>query len=143
MVAVGHATTGPMGGRRPRRRRGGRQIGDEWSELAFGARGESELQPLLELLRGQPALAGGGAEAVRSPLAVGVGRPQPAHRKNCPWKPKGMWCGASARATSSKEPASSTRRNERPARVSSTTDSTTPASSASAPGSRTNTGSPG
>ena len=35
------------------------------------------------------------------------------------------------------------RRNERPAAASSTTDRITPASSASAPGSRTKTGSPG
>ena len=76
-------------------------------------------------------------------IAAAAYPPRARYLKNCPWKPNGMWCGASARAISSNEPASSTSRNERPERASSTTDSTTPASSASVPGSRTNTGSPG
>ena len=143
MVAVGPAAPDAPG-RAGRRRDGcGRQIGHERRELALGARRERPLEPLLQLIRGQPALARGGVKPLRDALAVGVRCPQLAHLKNWPWKPNGMWWGASARASSSKEAASSTSRKERPARASSTTDSTTPASSASVPGLRTNTGSPG
>ena len=124
----------------PRRHR---QIRHQRLELRIRARREGDLEPFLELRRREPAVAGGGAQALGHALAVRVGYEQLGHRKYWPWKPNGMWCGASARATSSKEPASSTSRNERPAFASSTTDSTTPSSSPSLPGSRTKTGSPG
>jgi len=64
-------------------------------------------------------------------------------RSNWPWKPNGMWWGSEARASSRSSAASSTIRVELAASGSSVSDSSTPSSSASAPGRATNTGSPG
>ena len=60
-----------------------------------------------------------------------------------PWKLNGMWCGTLARAISVRSRASRMSRNEVPRSLSRTTESRTPSSSPLAPGSATNTGSPG
>ncbi len=80
----------------------------------------------------------------RPPRACGGSWDQASQpRANWPWNPNGMWCGASARASSRRSRASRTSRNERSAAASRTTESSTPSSSSSAPGRPTKTGSPG
>ena len=92
--------------------RGCGQVGHQRLELGVGTGGEGRVEALLELVRLEPPLAGGAAQRLGGALAIGV---RGSHRMYCPWKPNGMWCGASARASSSKLPASSTSRKERPA----------------------------
>ena len=103
-VEANAASSGRLrGGSRGRRRGAGRSATTR-VELAARARAERAAEPLLELLRGEPALARGLAQALGGRVALGVGGEQAevAHRRYWPWKPNGMWCGASARASSPK-----------------------------------------
>src|SRR4051812_7446676 len=117
-----------------------REVRGECDQLGLGARGQGGLNPLLELLRLEPPLGGGAAEPVDGAIAIAVCNADVAHvclPKKSPWKPNGIRCGASARASSSNEAASSTRRNEGPLVASRTTDRIAPSSSARPSGAAT------
>ena len=109
------------------------------------ARRSARPSALLELLRGEPPLAAGLSRDARPTASRSASDASArAHRRYCPWKPNGMWCGASARASSPNEPASSTSRKERPrAGVEHDREDHARRPRPRSPGARTKTGSPG
>ena len=58
-------------------RRAERQVGSERDQVRVGLRGVRRLEPLVELLHVEPALAGSLAQQLGDPVPVGIGDPQP------------------------------------------------------------------
>ena len=58
-------------------RRAERQVGGERDQVAVRLRGVRRLEPLVELVDVEPALARGLAQQLGDPVPVGIGDPQP------------------------------------------------------------------
>ena len=94
----------------------------------------------------EPALARGLAQPLGGLVALGVGGEQAgvAHRRYWPWKPNGMWCGASARASSPKRAGVEHEQERAPgARVEHDREDASRRPRPPRPGARTKIGSPG